>query len=134
MKKVLLGTILLFTILFGFNIEANAKVKTNENFHSYLVIAASKNKKVDCDDFFGKDTLVGKMLRDIYSILRFAVPIILLALSIIDFGKAIVGQDAKDIKKATSRFGIRLIIAILILVLPTILNFFLGLFGITCTL
>lgn len=78
---------------------------------------------------------MGKYIKDIYNILKFAVPIILLALSIKDFGTAVINQNQDAIKKATQTFIKRLIIAVLILIVPTLLNFILELLDFnTCTL
>ena len=96
----------------------------------------NKNKcyTMDCDYLFGENTATGKYIHDIYNIIKFVVPILLLGLSIKDFGSAVISQNDSAIKKATKNFSTRLIISILIFVLPTILNFFLDLMGIsTCS-
>ena len=84
--------------------------------------------ELDCG-VFDKNTATGKYLHDIYNIIKFAVPIILLALSIVDFAKAIINDNSDELKKATTMFSKRLIVAIVILIVPTILNFVLDLFG-----
>ena len=90
-------------------------------------------KLESCTPLLGENT--DKMVHDAYNVLKFAVPIILLAMSIKDFGTAIISQDNDAIKKSTNTFMKRLIIAVVILVLPTILNFLLELVGIdTCIL
>lgn len=87
----------------------------------------------DCKALFG--TRTDQMLHDAYNIIKFAVPIILLAMSIKDFGTAIISQNNDALKKAVNIFIKRLIIAVVILVIPTILNFILELVGIdTCIL
>ena len=84
--------------------------------------------ELDCG-IFDENTATGKYLHDIYNIIKFAVPIILLALSILDFAKAIINDNSDELKKATTMFSKRLIVAIVILIVPTILNFVLDLFG-----
>lgn len=87
----------------------------------------------DCKTLFGANT--DQMIHDAYNVIRFAVPIVLLAMSIKDFGSAIISQDNDALKKSTNLFIKRLIIAVVILVIPTILNFILELVGIeTCIL
>lgn len=89
----------------------------------------------DCIEIFGKNSQTLEYLQDIYAFLKFLVPIILLAMSIKDFVSAIAQQETDNIKKATNNLFKRIIIAVLILVLPTILNFVLKLIGYsTCTL
>lgn len=123
-----------------------AKVQNEVFTKQSLVLDNSKIKvtvqgvedatKAECDDLIGNNTVTGKMLNDAYNVIKFAVPIVLLAMSIMDFAKAIVGQNAEDVKKASNTFIKRLIISILIFVVPTILNFILrDLIGIkTCYL
>lgn len=65
----------------------------------------------------------GKFLKKTYNLIKFAVPIIIIAMSIIDFIKATVSQDQKEINKAASKLVKRLAIGVLIFVLPTILEF-----------
>ena len=56
-------------------------------------------------------------------------------MSVKDFVLAIAKEQADDVKKATNTLFKRIIIAVLILIIPTILNFFLKLIGYsTCTL
>lgn len=87
--------------------------------------------KENCDTLFGTNTLTGKYLHDIYNILKFAVPLLLLGLSIKDFGGAIVSQDEGAKKKALNTLFQRIIISILFFVVPTILNLILKLLGFT---
>lgn len=89
----------------------------------------------DCVEIFEKNSQTLEYLQDIYSFLKFLVPIILLAMSVKDFVLAIAKEQADDVKKATNTLFKRIIIAVLILIIPTILNFFLKLIGYsTCTL
>ena len=89
-----------------------------------LVVPVCVYAKDPCKVLFGNNTM--KFMKDAYNILRFAVPIVLLALSSADFIKAVSAQNADDLQKAIKRLGSRLIIAILIFVLPTILYFLLN--------
>lgn len=90
---------------------------------------------LNCDSLFGTNTAVGKYIHDIYNIIKFVVPLLLLALSIKDFGTGILSQNDNAVKVALNKFWRRLLIAVVILVLPTILNFVLDALGInTCFL
>lgn len=89
----------------------------------------------DCVEIFGQNSQTLEFLQDIYTFIKFLVPIILLAMSIKDFATAVAQQETDNLKKATNNLFKRIIIAVLILVLPTILNFVLKLVGYkTCTL
>lgn len=109
----------------GINPSQNVGSQTEK-----VTMKPTDTSELNCDSLFGTNTAVGKYVRDIYNIIKFAVPIILLALSIKDFGGGIISQNDNALKVSLMKFGKRLIIAILILVLPTILNFILGLFDI----
>ena len=100
-----------------------------------ITMESEDDDNLECDTLFGTNTAVGKYVHYIYNILKFAVPIILLAMSIKDFGTAIISQNDDGVKKATNTFIKRLIIAILILIVPTLLNFILDILEIdTCFL
>ena len=87
-----------------------------------------KTDNIDCDNVFnGK---FGTLLKDILSLIRFVVPIIILGLSIFDYIKAITAQDAMEMKKASLKLAKRLVIGVIIFVLPTLLEVLLSLVGI----
>ncbi len=66
----------------------------------------------------------------ILSWVRYIIPAILVVLSVLDFIKAIASDSEEEIKKVTGRFVKRLIASVIILVLPAILEFLLGIFNI----
>lgn len=112
------------------NNGTSSSKKDPKGTQSYNVEIEDDNSPVDtgtdmCDSLFGTQTALGRYIHDAYNIMKFLVPILLLALSIRDYAKAILGQNDDEIKKATKKFITRLIIAIVVLVLPTILNFIL---------
>lgn len=96
-----------------------------------ITMKDEETKQENCDTLFGTNTATGKYLHDIYNILKFAVPLILLGLSIKDFGGAIISQDESAKKKALNTLFQRIIISILFFVIPTILNLILKLLGFT---
>lgn len=78
-----------------------------------------KTCKIDCGLFGGA---FGAFLKDILSLIRFVVPLIILGLSIIDFIKATAAQNESEIKKAATKLVQRMIVGVLIFVLPTLLE------------
>lgn len=89
----------------------------------------------DCVEIFGQNSQTLEFLQDVYGFMKFLVPIILLAMSIKDFATALSQQESSDLKKATNNLFQRIIISVLILLMPTILNFIFKLVGYsTCTL
>lgn len=54
---------------------------------------------------------------------KFIAPILLILLGMLDFGKAIISNDADALKKAGINFSKRLIAAVILFLLPVIINF-----------
>ncbi len=87
-----------------------------------------ETNEIDCNNIFnGK---FGTLLKKVLSLIRFAVPILIIGLSIVDFIKAMASQDQNELKKVINKLGKRLIIGVLIFLLPTLLDVLLGLAGI----
>ena len=61
---------------------------------------------------------------------RYIVPILLILLSVLDFMKAIASDSEDEMRKVGSKFVKRLIVAAIIFLLPLMLEFLLGIFGI----
>ena len=60
-------------------------------------------------------------------IIKIIVPLILIILGSIDFGKAALSGDDKSTKEATVQFAKRVLIGLIIFFIPTVLDFFLSL-------
>jgi hypothetical protein len=84
--------------------------------------------ELDCNGIFSGN--FGTLLKDILSLLRFAVPILIIGLSTVDFVKSAAAQDQSEIKKSANKLVKRLVIGILIFLLPTLLDLILDLAGI----
>lgn len=82
-----------------------------------------KSCNVDCGIFGGA---FGALLKDALSLIRFAVPIIIIGLSIIDFIKATAAQNEAEVKKAATKLVQRMIVGVIIFLLPTLIEFVLA--------
>ncbi len=81
-----------------------------------------------CDSIFsGK---FGKILDQIFNIIKFLIPILIAGFAIMDFIKALASQNQDDLKKAGNKLIKRLIIGIFIFLLPTVIEFLLKIAGI----
>ena len=107
---------------------ATSQQKIGANTTSATANAKEELSDTTCDSLFGGN--LGKLIKQAYGLIKFAVPILLLVLSIKDYGEAIIQDDTDKLKKSTTVFIKRLIIAVVILVLPTIIGFILELMGI----
>ncbi len=65
----------------------------------------------------------------IVSWVRYIVPVAIIILTILDFIKAIAADNEDEIKKVSGKFAKRLIVALIIFLLPLLLEFILGIFG-----
>jgi len=72
----------------------------------------------------------GQLLQDIFLFIKVLAPILLIALSSLDYIKAIASKDADELKKANERFIKRLIAAVALFLLPFILDFVFDIFGV----
>ncbi len=87
-------------------------------------------KPVDATD--GECGFSNKMVIWIMNILRwvkYIIPVLLIVLSILDFIKAMAGEKDDDLKKAQKHFVTRLIVAVLIFIMPLIIEFVLNKMG-----
>lgn len=81
------------------------------------------NNSVDCDDIFGQEEgELGWLLNLILGYIRVIGPILVVLLSAIDFIKAVVGTDEKAMKEAQSKLVIRLICAVGLFLVPTLVQ------------
>jgi len=72
-----------------------------------------------CTDMGPMLKLVGWVL----TIFKFAIPLIIIAMGMFDFGKAVVAEKEDEIKKQTKRLIYRVIAGIVIFFVPSIVFF-----------
>ena len=104
------------------------KIEDFENSGQKIEDFENSGQKIE-DFEIDKDILCegkfGEFLKQTFHFIKFAVPIIIIALSIMDFVKAIVIQDEKELKKASNKLVKRMIIGAIIFVLPTLIDYLL---------
>ncbi len=107
----------------------SAKDRINE-------IIIDGNSEIGCDVFgIEREGSVGWILQKIFDYIKVIGPILVVLLSAIDFIKAILSSDEKAMKQAQSRLVIRLIAAIALFLLPTLIQLAMSLINqATCTL
>lgn len=67
-----------------------------------------------------------KMIKTVITIIKVAIPILLIGLGIADFAKAVFAGKEDDMKKAQEKFIKRIIIAVCIFLIPSLLQFILN--------
>ncbi len=110
---------------------------TNENWQREDAISDENwDQTVDCPAIFSEEPgSVGDILRTILGYIRVIGPILVVLLSAIDFIKAIFGFDEKAMGNAYRKLIIRLIAAIALFLIPTLIDVMLDFINATtCTL
>ena len=90
---------------------------------------ATEDYADSCDD--AGETI--KLLKQIYNLLRYLIPVLIIGLSIVDFIKVVATGEDKVFKEVWTKFVKRIVIGIVILILPAILSLIINLSGITDT-
>lgn len=93
-----------------------------------IMLASVNNLDVEKVNICSGTTLKAfQVIGYIIYIIKILVPIIIIVLGMIDFGKAALSGDDKANVTTITTLGRRLIIGVLIFFIPTIIDFFLGL-------
>ncbi len=91
--------------------------------------------KVDeCDAILGStqdEESVAWLLQQVLNYIRILGPILVVILSSMDFAKSIMANDDDSMKKAQKKLMIRLILAVALFLVPTLVTVLLNIFGIT---
>lgn len=86
-----------------------------------------------CETIFknsdGSFNELGQFMQDLFTLIKFAAPVLVIALSTVDYAKALSAQNADEMKKAHIKFGKRLILGVAVFLLPFILDLMFELFG-----
>lgn len=81
-------------------------------------------KVENCDDLLGEE-LIG-LLKGLVNAIKILIPIILIVLGIVDFTQAVFGSKEDDMKKVSSKFIKRVVIAVIIFFIPSFLEILLS--------
>lgn len=75
-----------------------------------------------CEDLFkGAEDLLD-MIKSVITIVKIAIPLILIVTGTMDFAQAIFSSNEDGIKKAQSKFTKRVIMAVVIFLIPSVLK------------
>jgi len=88
-------------------------------------IDIGEDKEITCADLIDAD--MRDLIDKILTYVRILIPILALALGMVDFATAVLGNKEEDMKKAQARFIKRIIIAIAIFLVPSIIKLLLDL-------
>lgn len=71
----------------------------------------------------------GQFMQDLFTLIKFAAPVLVIALSTVDYAKALSAQNADEMKKAHGKFVKRLICGVAVFLLPFLLDLLFDIFG-----
>lgn len=118
--------------------SAYATEDSNGEIGAKSCMTACSNLKDDVAEICNRNfstiqcgSLGQKIVKWIYRIIRmvrYAIPVLIIILSILDYIKAIGSDSDDEMKKATGKFFKRLIVAAIIFIIPFILEFILRIF------
>ncbi len=74
------------------------------------------------DDCSILGTEFNNILQEIFTIIKIAVPILVIVLCSVDVARAVIAQDDKAVKEALSSSIKRIIIGVVVFFVPTIIN------------
>lgn len=96
-------------------------------------IIIADGEPIRCSDFIVRELNERKeivrtynIIEDVFGLIMIAAPILLIIFGVIDFAKATLASDEQALKKAGTDFGKRTIAAVLLFVLPLIINLLLS--------
>lgn len=77
---------------------------------------------MDFDTFCADSETIWNVVGWIFTVFKIVIPILLIILGSIDFGKAVVAQKDDEIKSAAKSFAFRAVAAIVIFILPSVIT------------
>ena len=128
MQKRLICLFLIIICSFSFASVVLAKPVSN----TCEVNQSLADVKENCDAIFGdpsKEGSVAFFLNEIFGIIKFVGPIIAMVLVTFDFVKAVASSDKDALYKAAKNAGLRIIFALLLFFIPSLINGLFGMFG-----
>jgi hypothetical protein len=94
------------------------------NNNGNIVVDPKTGDPIDCSDFVTNEGV--NIISELFNIIMIIGPILALVLGGLDFAKATLASDENALKKAGTNFGKRIAAAILLFLLPLIINLVLG--------
>ena len=125
MKKLFFVIISLF-LFFGCINIVNANVLEPD------VICKLDDVEEDCNSLFGDvndEDSTAYFLNEIFGVFKWMAPLLCLAFSVVEFVKAAASQDKEALNKAGAKTVKRIILALVLFFIPSLINFLFPLLG-----
>lgn len=140
-KNIKWFLICLVVILIPFNVSAKAKVidinhvdvvrlstASNQNDKKNNFLNETELNEIDCNGIFTPDAL--NLIREILGYFQILGPVVLIVMTSIDLGRAVMGSDDKEFSKSTSRIFKRILATLGLFLVPAMVRALLGVDGI----
>lgn len=96
---------------------------------SYVPASDSDNSSGVCGFLGDEDSQSVAIFRKVYKYLKVLIPVLIILLGFVDFIKVVVTGKDDDMKKAIDRFVKRIIVAIVFILVPVLVQFFINISG-----
>ena len=129
MKKIIVILMIFCAVFLSSSVMAleTAEIKNISNEIQVLQVENEYNEVIEGVADCSALGLLHKDLQGILNVIKWVAPILVVAMSVYDFIKAITGKVDGEAKKAFQKMLKRLIFAVILFFLPMILDYFLGL-------
>ena len=110
---------------------AHARTLINIELRKFSNVSEAVEKE-ECEGLFGDPTdeeSFAYMMQFAFNVIKYAGPLLCLILSVSDFVKAAASQDKDAIVKAAKTTGKRVVYALVLFFIPTLINFAFELLG-----
>ena len=100
--------------------------------YSGNVVHELAGESTNCDTLFGNPDNpddIAYFLQQLFTVIKYAGPILCIVMSVTDFVKAAASQDKDALTKATKTTGKRIVYALILFFIPTLINFIFPLLG-----
>lgn len=114
--------------------DSNSENSNDEIINDLKDDLNSYNNTGDCNSILGStkdEESVAWLLQQILNYIKILGPILVVILSSMDFAKSIMMSDDENMKKAEKKLVIRLVLAVALFLVPTLVSVLLNIFGIT---
>lgn len=118
---LMLGIILFSFLTINSNVYAEEYVLAGNNDSTCEYILGNPNDPEHKDFAY--------FLQQIFNVFKYGGPILCIVLTVFEFVKAVASQDKDFLSKAMTRTGKRIVYALLLFFIPTLISFLFNLFG-----
>ncbi len=126
------GYILLLAVLCSFTLVIKTQALEIAKYASVSLAETTTQRSTNCKAVLGDpkdENSFAHLLQDIFDVIKFATPILVLALTIVEYAKVIASSDKDQIVKANKKTIQRIVWGVVLFCIPILLNYLFDLLG-----